>query len=171
MLKTRKECNTYLTHVCRHHSSRDSHVKRLKYKELQQTLWLSSAVDIDSMSTDAESNSVGWSFLYFNLFTWLSLLLWCLQTWVRQVSHLSLLFNIFLSYVNRFTLLCKNLFNLLEFLAEAFRSHVHNFQFLMVPVELAAMVCFPVHGCWDSRDVGALDSVKECMWFVMYLII
>ena len=30
---------------------------------------------------------------------------------------------------------------------------------------------FPVHGCWDSRDVGMLDCVKECMRFVIYLII
>jgi hypothetical protein len=32
----------------------------------------------------------------------------------------------------------------------------------------------PVHGCWDSRDVivaGVFDCVKECMGFVMYLII
>ena len=29
-------------------------------------------------------------------------------------------------------------------------------------------VCFPVHGCWDSRDVGVVgvfDCVKECMGF------
>ena len=35
--------------------------------------------------------------------------------------------------INRFTSLCKNLFNLLEFLAEAFRCHVHHFQCLTVP--------------------------------------
>ena len=34
--------------------------------------------------------------------------------------------------INRFTSLCKNLFNLLEFLAEAFRCHVHHFQCLTV---------------------------------------
>ena len=31
-----------------------------------------------------------------------------------------------------------------------------------------------VHGCWDSRDVivaAVFDCVKECMGFVMYLII
>ena len=31
-----------------------------------------------------------------------------------------------------------------------------------------------VHGCWDSRDVSVaavFDCVKECMGFVMYLII
>ena len=38
---------------------------------------------------------------------------------------------------NGFTSLCKNLFKLLEFLAEAFRCHVHHFQCLTVPVELA----------------------------------
>ena len=34
--------------------------------------------------------------------------------------------------INWFTSLCKNLFNLLEILAEAFRCHVHHFQCLMV---------------------------------------
>ena len=32
----------------------------------------------------------------------------------------------------------------------------------------------PVHGCWVSRDVivaAVYDCVKECMGFVMYLII
>ena len=32
----------------------------------------------------------------------------------------------------------------------------------------------PVHGCWDSRDVivaAVFDCVKECMGFVMYLIV
>ena len=38
--------------------------------------------------------------------------------------------------INRFTSLCKILLNLLEFLAEAFRCHVHHFQCLTVPVEL-----------------------------------
>ena len=44
----------------------------------------------------------------------------------------------------RFTSLCKNLFNLLEFLPEVFRCHVHHFQCLTVPVELAAMFRFIV---------------------------
>ena len=35
--------------------------------------------------------------------------------------------------INSFTSLCKNLFNLLEFLAEAFRCQVHHFQCLTVP--------------------------------------
>jgi hypothetical protein len=34
ILKRRKECDIYLTHICRHHSSRDSLVKRWKCKEL-----------------------------------------------------------------------------------------------------------------------------------------
>ena len=34
--------------------------------------------------------------------------------------------------INWFTSLCKNLFNLLEFLAEAFQCHVHHFQCLCV---------------------------------------
>ena len=32
-------------------------------------------------------------------------------------------------------------------------------------------VRFPIHGCWDSRDVGVFDCVKKCMRFVMYLIL
>ena len=40
-----------------------------------------------------------------------------------------------LCFINRFTSLCKNLLNLLEFLAEAFRCHVHHFQCFAVPVE------------------------------------
>jgi hypothetical protein len=32
-------------------------------------------------------------------------------------------------------------------------------------------VRFPVHGGWDSRDVGVFDCVKDCTRFVMYLII
>ena len=27
-------------------------------------------------------------------------------------------------------------------------------------------VRFPVHGCWDSRDVGVFDCVKACLRFV-----
>jgi hypothetical protein len=54
--------------------------------------------------------------------------------------------------INRSTLLCKIFFNLLEFLAEAFRCHVHNFQCLTVPVELAAMFRF--------RKASAKNSSK-----------
>ena len=35
-------------------------------------------------------------------------------------------------------------------------------------------ICFPAHGSWGTRDVsvaGMCDCVKECMGFVMYLII
>ena len=48
--------------------------------------------------------------------------------------------------INRFTSLSKNLFNLLEILAEAFRCHEHHIQCLTVPVELAAMFRFIVVG-------------------------
>jgi hypothetical protein len=34
VLKRKEECDTYLTHVCRHHWSGKSPVKRGKYKEL-----------------------------------------------------------------------------------------------------------------------------------------
>ena len=52
--------------------------------------------------------------------------------------------------------------HVLEFLAEAFRYHVHHFQYLAVPVR------FPDHGGWDSRDVSVAtvcDCFKECMYF------
>ena len=42
MLKRREGCDTYLTHVCRHHWSRGSPVKRLNIRSFQPTLWLSS---------------------------------------------------------------------------------------------------------------------------------
>ena len=47
--------------------------------------------------------------------------------------------------INRFTSLCKNLFNLLEFLAEAFRCHMHHFQCLSV-------------------DTGTVKHWKWCTW-------
>ena len=40
--------------------------------------------------------------------------------------------------------------------------------------KLDGEVRFPVYGCWDSRDVivaAVFDCVKECVGFVMYLII
>ena len=40
MLKRRQECDTYLTHICRRHSSGSNTEKRLT------PLWVSSAVDI-----------------------------------------------------------------------------------------------------------------------------
>ena len=49
----------------------------------------------ESRSTTDESHSVGWELVIFNLFSGLSPLLWYLQTWVRQVMHPFLLFNIF----------------------------------------------------------------------------
>ena len=47
---------------------------------------------------------------------------------------LTFIYTDILCCINRFTSLCKNLFNLLEFLTEAFRCHVHHFQCLTVPV-------------------------------------
>ena len=49
ILKRREECNTYLAHVCRHHCSRESLVKRWNIRSFQLTLWHSSAVDVDSI--------------------------------------------------------------------------------------------------------------------------
>ena len=63
------------------------------------------------------------------------------EKWYSDLLLLLLLFCPFWSCtiiccINWFTSLCKNLFNLLEFLAEAFRCHVHHFQRLTVPVVL-----------------------------------
>ena len=46
--------------------------------------------------------------------------------------------------INRFTSICKNLFNLLKFITEVFRLHVHHSHYLTVSVELAAMFHFMV---------------------------
>ena len=64
-----------------------------------------------------------------------------------------------LCYINIFTSLFKNLSNLLEFLAEDFRCHVHHFQCLTVPVELAAMFRFIVVG------------IAEMLLWLLYLIV
>ena len=54
------------------------------------------------------------------------------QTLFHSCTFLVLIFkmkySIYLCCINWFTSLCKNLFNLLEFLAEAFRCHLHHFQ-------------------------------------------
>ena len=58
--------------------------------------------------------------------------------------------------------------HLLEFLAKVFQCHVHHFQCLAVPVQLAAMKLlfrFMVVGM-----AGVCDCVKDCMSFVMQLI-
>ena len=47
MLRWRKECNTYLTHVFRHHCSEKKLVRRWNIRSFQPTLWLSSTVDIN----------------------------------------------------------------------------------------------------------------------------
>ena len=47
MLKRREESDTYLTHICRHHSSGDSLEKRLNMRDFQPALWFSSAVEVD----------------------------------------------------------------------------------------------------------------------------
>ena len=41
MLKRKEECDTYLTHVCRYHWSRESPVKRWNTRSFQPALWLS----------------------------------------------------------------------------------------------------------------------------------
>ena len=47
MLKRREECDTYLTHVCRHCWSKEGLVKRWNIQSFQQTLRHSSAVERD----------------------------------------------------------------------------------------------------------------------------
>ena len=95
--------------------------------------------------------------------------LWPATKWINNMGRYHIVYCII-----RFTSFhCARTFHLLVFLAEAFRCHVHHFQCLTVPVEQTGCgkVYFPVHGCWDSRDVDVFDCVKECMRFVMYLII
>ena len=66
--------------------------------------------------------------------------------------------------INRITSLCKNLFNLLEFLAEAFRWHVHHFQCLTVPVELDAMFRFIVVGIAEMLLWLLCLIVSKSLW-------
>ena len=56
-----------------------------------------------------------------------------------------------ISCFNWFTSLCKNLFNLLEFLAEAFQCHCHHFQCLTVLVELQLLLKTQVS--WTSSCI------------------
>ena len=65
---------------------------------------------------------------------------------MTYVVVLSILILHYKCCINRFSSLCKNLSNLLEFLAEAFQCHVLLFQCLSVPVELATMLRFLVVG-------------------------
>ena len=60
--------------------------------------------------------------------------------------------------INKFTSLCKNLFNLLEFLAVAFWCHVHHFQYLTVPVELHQAL---KHWKW-------WDGIEKLLLFVFF---
>ena len=47
MLKKKEECDTYLSHVFRHHSSIKNPVQRQNIRQsFQPTLWLSSAVEV-----------------------------------------------------------------------------------------------------------------------------
>ena len=62
--------------------------------------------------------------------------------------------------------------DLLEFLAGKFLLPCVSFSMLHISGGTGCeKVCILVHGCWDSKDVGVFDCVKDCMRFVMYLII
>ena len=65
MLKRRKECVTYLTHICRHRRSGENPVKRFKI-ELSANIVAFITVEVDSSIAD-ESHSASWKLLY--LFT------------------------------------------------------------------------------------------------------
>ena len=62
--------------------------------------------------------------------------------------------------INWVTSLRKNLFNLLEFLAETFRCRVHHFQCLTVRVKLAAMFRFLVR----TTAASSTGTVKHWKW-------
>ena len=62
-------------------------------------------------------------------------------------------------------------FHLLELFSRNFLMPCALFSMLDSPGGTGCdEVRFPVRGCWDSRDIGVFDCVKECMRFVMYLI-
>ena len=62
--------------------------------------------------------------------------------------------------INRFTSLCKDLFNLIEFLAEAFQCHVHHFQCLTVPVASSTGTVKHWKWCTWHRKASAKNSNK-----------
>ena len=58
----------------------------------------------------------------------------------------------------------RNLLNLLEFLAEAFRCHVHHFQCLTVLVELASMIIYirnPIHSLTQSYTAATTSLLTQ----------
>ena len=63
MLKRREECDAYLTHICRHPHSGYSPEKRLNISFLT-TLWLSSAIDVESIELEILSNSLYFFFVF-----------------------------------------------------------------------------------------------------------
>ena len=94
MLKRREERDTYLTHVCWHHSSGGSAEKRWNTRSFQATLWLSSALDVYVYSDS-------WSKLHSLLKEpYISSFHWTLSAPVMSIDvsqvrvALSLLFNI-----------------------------------------------------------------------------
>ena len=58
MLKRREECDTYLTHVSRYHSSRRSPWKE-ENMSFQSTLWLSSAVAFSATVMSTDESQIG----------------------------------------------------------------------------------------------------------------
>ena len=76
----------------------------------------------------------------------------------------------FIYHTCRFTSLCK-IFTYLSNLQKLFQCHVHHYQCLAVPVQLAVMgfVFWFIRG-WNSRDVsmaGVWDCVKGFASFIM----
>ena len=58
-LKTREECDTYLSHVCRHHCSRENPVQKWNVRySFSQPLWFLSAVDGCSLSLQLVKTTV-----------------------------------------------------------------------------------------------------------------
>ena len=106
MLKRRVECDTYLTHICRHRWSRENPVKVWNIRSFQSTLKFSSAVDVDE-STAYENHSIGWKVYIIFLQRILSAPV--MSTYVSQVGvalypsflhFLSFHFSRFSFYVN-----------------------------------------------------------------------
>jgi hypothetical protein len=75
--------------------------------------------------------------------------------------------------INRFTSLCKYLFNLLKFLAEALRCHVHNFQCLSVPVELVSSTWHQKSSAKNSSKLNKFlhSEVNLLLQHILYMFI
>ena len=103
MLKSREECDTYLTHICRHQCSRESPVTRWNIRSFQPTLRLSSAVDIVSNVYRCESESchtLPFFLTFFILRVWRRRLLASVEIEIEMICTHFLNLQILVDWVN-----------------------------------------------------------------------